>query len=262
MNECRLNEQIAFLRRQKRVTQEQLAQALGVTNQAVSKWESGQCCPDIQLLPALADYFSVSLDMLMGRTVEIADADPLISLRNIIEAKENGEDDRYTLKAAYTLHAIILSKCMTAPGTGNPGWDSDDAIEHAGQAEWGRSCVNIPEITTHLRRGTVLFSDNKNFGLSNHSLKQIAAKMRIFGNENSLRTFVALYGLIVHDEKAYTTEEQIVEKSGLSLEIVRECLNGSLTAFLRENEENGRVLWRIDGMYMDLVPLISLMDSF
>ena len=86
--------------------------------------------------------------------------------------------------------------------------------------------------------------------------------MRIFGNENSLRTFVALYGLIVHDENAFTDEESIAEKASLSLEIVRENLNGSLTAFLREKEENGRVLWRIDGMYMDLVPLISLMESF
>ena len=37
----KLNEQIAYLRREKGMTQEQLATALGVTNQSVSKWESG-----------------------------------------------------------------------------------------------------------------------------------------------------------------------------------------------------------------------------
>ncbi len=58
---------IAQLRRQMGLTQEALAQKLGVTNQAVSKWESGQCCPDIELLPRLAEVFGVSIDALFGR---------------------------------------------------------------------------------------------------------------------------------------------------------------------------------------------------
>ncbi|MBO5897435.1 MAG: helix-turn-helix domain-containing protein [Clostridia bacterium] len=62
----KLNEQIAALRKKKGITQEQLAVVLGVTNQSVSKWESGQCCPDIELLPDIARYFDVSIDELMG----------------------------------------------------------------------------------------------------------------------------------------------------------------------------------------------------
>ena len=58
---------IANLRREKGMTQEELAQAMGVTNQAVSKWESAQNCPDIQLLPQLADLFGVTIDSLFGR---------------------------------------------------------------------------------------------------------------------------------------------------------------------------------------------------
>ncbi len=69
MTTIKINEQIAFLRKQKGLTQEELAGALGVTNQAVSKWESAQCCPDIQLLPLIADYFGVSIDELMGHDV-------------------------------------------------------------------------------------------------------------------------------------------------------------------------------------------------
>ncbi len=67
----KLNENIMALRRAKGITQEELAMALGVSNQAVSKWESAQSCPDISLLSTLADYFEVSIDELMGHNTAI-----------------------------------------------------------------------------------------------------------------------------------------------------------------------------------------------
>ena len=62
----KLNENIAALRKKKGLTQEELAQVFGVTNQAVSKWESSQSCPDVALLPKIAAFFGVSVDALMG----------------------------------------------------------------------------------------------------------------------------------------------------------------------------------------------------
>lgn len=59
--------QIANYRKKLGLTQEALAQQLGVTNQAVSKWESDQCCPDLMLLPKIADIFSISIDCLFDR---------------------------------------------------------------------------------------------------------------------------------------------------------------------------------------------------
>lgn len=44
-----------------------MAQKLGVTNQAVSKWETDQCCPDIMQLPQIAELFGITLDALFGR---------------------------------------------------------------------------------------------------------------------------------------------------------------------------------------------------
>ena len=61
-------QRIAQLRRDSGMTQEALAQKLGITNQAVSKWESDQCCPDIMQLPQLAELFGITLDALFGRT--------------------------------------------------------------------------------------------------------------------------------------------------------------------------------------------------
>ena len=61
-----INEKIAELRKRKNITQEELARALGVTNQAVSKWESGRGYPNIDSLKAISKCFSVSLDELLS----------------------------------------------------------------------------------------------------------------------------------------------------------------------------------------------------
>lgn len=66
MNEI-LGNNIMMLRKENGMTQEQLATALGISFQAVSKWETGNSCPDISTLPLLADLFSVSVDQLIGR---------------------------------------------------------------------------------------------------------------------------------------------------------------------------------------------------
>ena len=58
---------IAALRRDKGLTQDALAAQFGVSAQAVSKWENGLSCPDITMLPEIADYFGVSVDALFGR---------------------------------------------------------------------------------------------------------------------------------------------------------------------------------------------------
>ena len=57
---------IYTLRKKKKITQSQLAEKLGVSEQAISKWENNQCAPDVSLFPSIADYFGVSIDRLVG----------------------------------------------------------------------------------------------------------------------------------------------------------------------------------------------------
>ena len=57
---------ISKLRREHSMTQEQLAEALGVTFASVSKWERGVATPELNLIAEMADLFRVSLDALVG----------------------------------------------------------------------------------------------------------------------------------------------------------------------------------------------------
>ena len=62
-----IGQTVLELRKAKGATQEELANAVGISAQAVSKWENGGT-PDTELLPAIADYFNVPIDRLFGRT--------------------------------------------------------------------------------------------------------------------------------------------------------------------------------------------------
>lgn len=67
-----IGKRIAAHRKRLGMTQEQLAEKLGITAQAVSKWENNQSCPDITAIPLLADIFDISTDELLGRSPRIA----------------------------------------------------------------------------------------------------------------------------------------------------------------------------------------------
>ena len=69
-----IGQMIKQLRKAKCVTQEELAGALHVSYQAVSKWENDTAQPDIMMMPALAAYFGVTIDELFGYKLEAMEA--------------------------------------------------------------------------------------------------------------------------------------------------------------------------------------------
>lgn len=64
MTEYQVGKNIRSLRCKRQVSQEDLAETMGVTVQAISKWETGKANPDIMLLPKLAEYFGVTMERL------------------------------------------------------------------------------------------------------------------------------------------------------------------------------------------------------
>lgn len=72
MNRLNLSDNIIRLRHEKKLTQEELAEFMGVTKASVSKWEKGVNTPDLLLLPQLAAYFDVTIDELIGYEAQLS----------------------------------------------------------------------------------------------------------------------------------------------------------------------------------------------
>ncbi len=103
-----IGNKIAELRKLEKMTQEGLAAKLGISNQSVSKWESNQCCPDIQFLPQLADIFGITIDELFGRKQSVDEnTDETFSGENIGKSDLPWEDDGKLYVVVYEGHKLL-----------------------------------------------------------------------------------------------------------------------------------------------------------
>ena len=117
-----LNNRIKALRKAKDITQEQLAEMIGISPQAVSRWECGTTFPDIMLLPRLAEVFNITTDELLGvnekekrqeidfiisEAEKLIDknitAEPILHLRKALDKYPN--NDRLLCTLLYALYA-------------------------------------------------------------------------------------------------------------------------------------------------------------
>ena len=114
MKTIRIQENIRRFRKEMSLTQEQLAEALGVTVGAVSKWETGLSFPDLNMIVEIADFFEVSVDVLLGTGVQRS-TDRLLKERIHRLASENrfeegcAEAEKALQKYPYSF--LLLYEC-------------------------------------------------------------------------------------------------------------------------------------------------------
>ena len=87
MEQQSMGKRIMQLRKEKGYTQEQLAEMMGVSAQAVSKWENDVSCPDISILPQLAEKLGVSTDELLG----VKPIEPKVVIVDAQKSKKDGD---------------------------------------------------------------------------------------------------------------------------------------------------------------------------
>lgn len=103
-----LGNNIRQLRHRDKKTQETLADALCVTSQAVSRWESGGSYPDMNLIPSIANYFGVTIDELFGYTNERTKRiDDLVSQIYDMKRKNNGVDNNISECITVARNALV-----------------------------------------------------------------------------------------------------------------------------------------------------------
>lgn len=112
---------IKKLRAEKNITQDALATAIGVTPQAISRWENESGYPDIELLPLLADFFKVSIDELLGYKFSQREQE-LIDIKKEIKRLDEVGTHQENLKFARTAFAkfpndaeikVYLADCLS-----------------------------------------------------------------------------------------------------------------------------------------------------
>ena len=140
--ELKLAENIRFFRKNKKMTQEQLAESLGVTVGAVSKWESAMTTPEISMIMRLAEFFDTSMDVLVGYHLQNKSLPQIMEqLKELRQQKEY--DDAISLgeKALQKTRTILIwsmkRHCVTCPNA---------AVSKDGkQADAVSNCCSVPK---------------------------------------------------------------------------------------------------------------------
>lgn len=185
MYECNIAEKLIELRTAKGVTQEDVANALAVSNKTISKWENGASAPDLSMLVALAEYYSVSTDVLLGIAMEEKQ-----TTENFLKAQFEGLDGK-----AIILKAFELVLAMIPAGYQIIKEDDADVILPEKLDRMNRSCIsreNFYQFTVNseaANMAVMLLQNQEDFKwmVEEESVERIAKLFGFLSNADALK---------------------------------------------------------------------------
>lgn len=128
MNQTIIGSYIAKKRREKNLTQEQLAETLGISNKTISKWENGKCMPDYSIIQALCEALDVTLPELMDGEDAAEDSVRLYDDEQILDLLHRTQELERKNSILYGLVLIVLGVASGAMAQTTGGSDVQDFL--------------------------------------------------------------------------------------------------------------------------------------
>lgn len=248
----KIAENLQMLRKEKGITQEQLADIFGITNQSISKWELGLSCPDITMLPKIAEFFSVTIDELIGYK-------PVTSINNIyieLNSYLSGiKDDGELMDAVYRI-CRLAGTCTSKKELGS--------VNKLIDGKYGNNCSILQAygkehggVLSH-NINSMLVSSFKNMKqLEISDIRSLYKTLSELCNMNVLKVLVAFFENNNRGKKDKgLTIDEIVSMTHLTTEQVYEAMN-HLDIIIDENSNEER--WLIT--HTDTIPLLMLLEQ-
>ncbi len=250
MYECKIGEKLVRLRQDRGVTQDEVAQALSVSNKTISKWETGASMPDIPMLAALSEYFGVATDVLLGLSEDKAD-----STRETVRAMFAGLGFREAVLKAFETESAIIPAIFRVGSDRRDGRDRHDSTDGdaypASDARFSRSEISMRDIfkfvasSDDVNLSVTLLRNKNNFAWLRDAGKQrkIARFFRFLADEEALSVLYFVHSTDCHTE---FTADYVAAHTGVPEERVSEILKqfcdvgecDSQSAHLVEGEVN------------------------
>ncbi len=246
----KLAENLQLLRKEKGLTQEDVASKFGVTNQSVSKWESGTTCPDITLLPDIAQFYKVSVDELLGYK-------PMTSINSIyLQMKsfiDSSDEEYFKPDWAYRLARLSattlwsqqqdeVDKLLTGKKTFNLSYIQRDG----GVSICGDNTLFLAS-----------FKDFRRYDIS--TIRKVSKYLNKLANLNTLKVLFGLFNMTLDStiKKTFTIKE-IKDYTNLDEGIINKAFNDLDIYFDKEHyEKTGEEKYSLE--HIDQVPILVTM---
>lgn len=128
MNQITIGSYIAQKRRSQNLTQEQLAEKLGVSNKTISKWENGKCMPDYSIIQKLCDALHVTLPELMDGEDAVEDSVRVYDDAQILDLLRRTQKLERQKGILYGLVLIVLGIACGAMSKSTGGTDVQEFV--------------------------------------------------------------------------------------------------------------------------------------
>lgn len=251
---------IYTLRKEKKITQAQLAEKLGVSEQAISKWENNLCAPDVSLFPIIADYFGVSIDRLFGyhmnsyadevQAIMKAADDSMDTYKEIeiltkgLEKYPNSPDLKITLAFSLSMVNRISEK------ESEQNWAISKAIKLC--TEVVDTCGDINCVDKALNMLTRIYGETGEYAKAHETVQKINAENYFFRVVGIATT----YGYEHNDSALRQFAEQNLFHCWLAADLILQVLTSRLSEIGRysESAEYGKLHLKLLSVFDDGCP--------